>query len=346
MPEVVFEKRGHAGVITLDRQKAFNALNLEMCVLMHDALDDFATDNSISHVVVRSSQNGRFFCAGGDIRSMQAELNAGQFETAEHFFKTEYRLNYKIARYKKPYIALIDGVVMGGGVGISAHGSHRVVSENTIFAMPEVAIGFFPDVGVSSVLAALENNIGAYLAITGERIKAADMLSLGLATHYIPAFAFDEVLNTLAVSDDANAVLANYAQPLANGELQKSLGKISNYFAAQNMQNLIAHLSDNVSDPFAQQVLDTIFKRSPTSMAVALQQLRGPLLSIEDTLRQDFRIASRLMRQKDFPEGVRALLIDKDNAPQWQPATIDDIDIDDIDTIFAPLAAGHELVLS
>ncbi len=346
MPEVIFEKRGHAGVITLDRPKALNALNLEMCEIMHQALNIFENDDDISHVVVCSSQNGRFFCAGGDIRSMQAELVAGQFETAEHFFKTEYRLNHKIARYKKPYIALIDGIVMGGGVGISAHGSHRVVSENTVFAMPEVAIGFFPDVGVSHILAALKHNVGAYLAITGERIKASDMLFAGLATHIIKASDYNDVLKSLTVSKDANAVLAERARKPDESQLQKNLEKMSHFFSAKNMPDLLTALKNDEDDFFAKQALDIIGRRSPTSMAVAMRQLHCGAISIEETLRQDYRIACRLMRQPDFPEGVRALLIDKDNAPRWQPATIDDVKSNDLDATFMPLVDAHELELT
>lgn len=185
MSEIIAEKRGNLGLIMLNRPKALNALNLQMCVDMAVALRDFEKDSAVKHVAVCSGEQGRFFCAGGDIRTLQAQIKQGVYNEAENFFATEYKLNRQIACYSKPYIALIDGIVMGGGVGISAHGAFRIVTDNTVFAMPEVAIGFFPDVGVSRILAQLPGRSGAYLAMTGERIKAADMLYLGLATHHV-----------------------------------------------------------------------------------------------------------------------------------------------------------------
>ncbi|MES2906274.1 MAG: enoyl-CoA hydratase/isomerase family protein [Pseudomonadota bacterium] len=346
MSEIIAEKRGRLGLITLDRPKALNSLNLQMCKDIAIALDVFAADKDIAHVAMRSGENGRFFCAGGDIRTLQAQLSEKVYDEAENFFATEYKLNRKIARYPKPYISLIDGIVMGGGVGISGHGALRAVTENTVFAMPEVAIGFFPDVGVSRLLARLPGKTGAYLAVTGERIKAADMLYLGLATHHVPATSFDAIITMLADSDDAKAVLQRFHVDAGEAPIKNLMEKISHYFDGDTVEEIHSHLADWLSDEFATKCMNTMAARSPMSMAIALKQLELGALSIEDTLVQDYRIACRVIRGHDFPEGVRALLIDKDQKPLWEPATFNAISAESLSNYFVPLPAGKDLAFA
>jgi enoyl-CoA hydratase len=342
MSEVIIETRGSLGLITLNRPKAMNALTMQMCADMTMALRGFEKDAAIKHVVARSAENGRYFCAGGDIRALQAQIKQGIYKEAEEFFSTEYKLNRLIARYPKPYIALIDGIVMGGGVGISGHGTFRIVTDNTVFAMPEVAIGFFPDVGVSRLLAQLPGKMGAYLAMTGERIRAADMLYLGLATHHVAPAAFDNIINALSDGEEAKSVLdRSVLVPLA-APLSQLKEKIEHYFSALDLKKIIASLSLSI-DKFAEKCMLTIGARSPTSMAIALKQLQAGVLDIDETLKRDFRLAWHIIRGNDFPEGVRALLIDKDQKPQWQPTRIEDISDDSIAKYFASLSPEKEL---
>lgn len=342
MSDLTIEKRGHAGMITLNRPKALNALTIGMCREISAALDDFAKDSNIAHVVMRSSENGRFFCAGGDIRTLQMQLRNGVYAEAEDFFRTEYRMNRKIARFLKPYISLIDGVVMGGGVGISGHGTFRVVTQNTVFAMPEVGIGFFPDVGASRLLAALPNHIGAYLAITGERINAADMMHTGLATHFIRAENFENILAGLETTLSAVVVLDRFSEVMGESHLSKAT-EIPHYFSDTNLISLHARLVEKREREFESKCITIMAARSPTSMAIALRQLCDGAKNIEDTLIQDFRIACRIIREHDFPEGVRAVLIDKDHNALWEPATLNSVDNQRLEGFFAPLPSNLEL---
>jgi enoyl-CoA hydratase len=342
MSEVIAETRGSLGLITLNRPKAMNALTTKMCADMAAALRTFEKDPAIKHVAVRSSEQGRFFCAGGDIRTLQDQIKQGVYGEAEAFFNTEYKLNRQIARYPKPYIALIDGIVMGGGVGISGHGAFRVVTDNTVFAMPEVAIGFFPDVGVSRLLAQLPGKMGAYLAMTGERIRAHDMLTLNLATHHVAPTVFEDIINALSAGEPAQEVLDRAVLVPIKAPLAQLEEKIAHHFGSLDLKKIRASLSLS-TDAFAEKCLLTISARSPTSMAIALRQLQSGALDIDETLRRDFRLSWHIIRNHDFPEGVRALLIDKDQNPQWQPARIEDISEQDITAYFAPLPPEKEL---
>ena len=345
MSEIIAEKRGNLGLIMLNRPKALNALNLQMCVDMAVALRDFEKDSAVKHVAVCSGEQGRFFCAGGDIRTLQAQIKQGVYNEAENFFATEYKLNRQIACYSKPYIALIDGIVMGGGVGISAHGAFRIVTDNTVFAMPEVAIGFFPDVGVSRILAQLPGRSGAYLAMTGERIKAADMLYLGLATHHVAPDFFEPIIDALSKGKTVKAALDSFALTPVTAPLEALKEKIDHYFSSLDLKKIEASLRLS-TDEFAEKCLLTMGARSPTSIAIALRQLQAGVLDIDETLKRDFRLAWHIIRGHDFPEGVRALLVDKDQKPQWQPARIEDIKDEDVDSYFAVLPPEKELGLA
>ncbi len=336
--DILVEKRGSLGLVTLNRPQALNALNEAMIDGLQAALDAFEVDPEVRHVAVRSG-GGKAFCAGGDIRLMYELGQAGRHAEALDFWRREYRLNAHIKRFPKPYIALIDGIVMGGGVGISLHGSHRLCGPNYLFAMPEVGIGFFPDVGASYALPRLEGACGMYLALTGARIRRADAIELKLATHSIRAGAEDEIIAALADGAAIDALLPGFAEDAGAPPIADLREKIDLYFLQPGLLPIIGALGLAAEDePFAAETLAGMMKRSPTSMALAFEQMkRGKGLSFEAAMVMEFRIVSRIVHGHDFYEGVRALIIDKDNAPRWQPPRLADLDARAIEGYFAPL---------
>lgn len=332
---VLCERRGTAGLITLNRPKALNALTLEMVRAMRRALDAWATDPAVTRVVVQGAGE-RAFCAGGDIRRIHQEGSAGRFTEAETFFREEYELNALIQRYPKPYIALIDGIVMGGGVGVSLHGSHRVAAERTTFAMPETGIGFFPDVGATHALPRLPGFVGTYLALTGERIGQGDVVAFGLATHAAPAARFPEIRDALGEGAPVEAAIGAGEAP-APGPLHAERALIDSCFSADSVPEVLARLDAAGSD-FASKTAATIRTRSPTSLVLALAQMRrGATLSFPEAMRLEYRILCRILRGHDFYEGVRSVLIDRDGKPDWQPATLEAVRPADIEAHFAPM---------
>ena len=338
--EIRFERVGKAGVVTLTRPKALNALTHSMVTALGNALDAWARDASVALVVIRGE--GRAFCAGGDILDVYRSGLAGNPPVS--FFADEYRLNAAIARFPKPYVALIDGIVMGGGFGVSFHGSHRVLTENASFAMPEVGIGFFPDVGGSYTLPRLRDAFGMYLALTGNRIRQGDALWAGLATHCIAAADLDGLLSALCESGDADAALAPVAgapEPETDAATRAVIAKC---FSADTLDGVLAALAAEGGD-FAAATLETIAKRSPTSLKVAFRQIRaGASLSMDACMRMEFRILNRMLAGTDFYEGIRAAIVDKDGAPQWRPAALNEVDDAAVQAYFAPLPGG-DLVL-
>ncbi|AWN53977.1 enoyl-CoA hydratase/isomerase family protein [Methylobacterium sp. 17Sr1-1] len=332
---VLCERRGAAGLITLNRPKALNALTLEMVRAMRAALDAWAADPAVTRVVVQGAGE-RAFCAGGDIRRIHEEGSAGKFEEAQTFFREEYELNALIQRYPKPYVALIDGIVMGGGVGVSVHGSHRVAAERTAFAMPETGIGFFPDVGATYALPRLPGFVGTYLALTGERIGQGDVLAFGLGTHAAPAARFDAIRDALSEGGPVEAAIGHHDAP-APGPLHAERALIESCFSADSVPEVLARLDAAGSD-FAQKSAATIRTRSPTSLVLALAQMRrGASLSFPEAMRLEYRILCRILRGHDFYEGVRSVLIDRDGKPDWRPATLEAVQASDIEAHFAPM---------
>jgi enoyl-CoA hydratase len=342
-PEILCDVRGHAGVITLNRPRALNALTLGMVRGLAKALDAWEHDPAIRHVVVMGAGE-KAFCAGGDIRHLYELGKAGQIAQARSFWREEYVLNARIKAYPKPYVALIDGIVMGGGVGVSLHGSHRVAGERYLFAMPEVGIGFFPDVGATHALPRLPGATGTWLAVTGERVGQADALALGLATHAIASSAMAGLLAALVEGEDVDAALAACAAPApqqtaAPSPLSANRALIDHAFSAATVEDIIDRLGA-VSDanPFAARLLSAMATKSPTSMKLALAQMQaGGALSFAEAMRAEFRIVSRIATSHDFREGVRAVIIDKDNKPSWQPARLADVDGAMVAAYFAAL---------
>jgi enoyl-CoA hydratase len=346
--EILFERRGAAGIVTLNRPKALNAVTHQMVRALATKLGDWARDQAVTRVVITAAGD-RAFSAGGDIRALHDLGRAGRHGEALQFWRDEYMLNTLIKRYPKPYVALIDGIVMGGGVGVSIHGSHRVVGDRFQFAMPEVGIGFFPDVGATWFLPRLPGEVGTYVALTGERLKNADAVPLGIATHYVASPRFPEVLDALTGTAPVYAALDTFAEKLGIGALVAYRQAIDRLFRDDDVEDILAALNrESVSRSpmagWAGATAAAMRGKSPTSLKIALAQLRrGKDWSFTECMKAEFRIVSRIIRGHDFYEGVRAVIIDKDNLPRWKPDRLGQVLPLDVDGYFAPL--DHELEL-
>ncbi|CUA90114.1 Enoyl-CoA hydratase/carnithine racemase [Chelatococcus sambhunathii] len=340
--EILCERRGAAGVVTLNRPKALNALTLGMVRAMRAALDAWEKDPAVTRVVVTGA-GGRAFCAGGDIRRLHDLGREGRIDEARTFWGEEYKLNARIKSYTKPYVALIDGIVMGGGVGLSLHGSHRVASEKLMFAMPEVGIGFFPDVGATYALPRLPGAAGTYLAVTGERIGLADACALGIATHAVASSAMGQVLDDLCAGGDIAAVLAAHAVDPGAPPLAGERAMIDRCFAGADIPDILNRLLSETgqSSENAGRLAALMRTKSPTSMAIAREQMRrGASLTFAEAMRLEYRIVSRIAEGHDFYEGVRAVIVDKDQAPKWRPQRVEEVTSEAIAAYFAPLPEG------
>jgi enoyl-CoA hydratase len=328
--DVVFCRDGALGRITLNRPKALNALNLHMCRAMLDQLRDWAKDPAIGAVVI-DAVPGRAFCAGGDLRDIY-EWGRNGDPRASEYFTTEYRLNATIRHFAKPYVALIDGMAMGGGAGVSIHGTFRAVSENTLFAIP--------DIGASYFLSRLPGEIGMYLALTGHRIAPADMVYAGLATHLIPASRHREILSRLAKGEAPADVLKNLAVEPCEAPLSEHRAAIDRAFAKDSVREILAALADE--GEWGRQTLGILGSRSPTSLELTFREIRrGAKVEFDDCMRMEYRITSRILAGHDFYEGVRAAIIDKDQKPRWQPDRLDAVNAEDIERHFASLGQSE-----
>jgi enoyl-CoA hydratase len=347
-PEILFERRGSAGVITLNRPQALNAVTHAMVCLLRQWLETWARDTAVTCVVITAS-GARAFSAGGDIRILHDLGRAGRQEEALPFWRDEYRLNAFIKGYPKPYVALIDGITMGGGVGLSIHGSHRVAGDRCVFAMPEVGIGFFPDVGATFALPRMPGEIGTYCVLTGDRLGIADAVKTGMATHHIPSPHFADVLEALCGSDAVDAVLDSFAVTPGTGPILTRRAVIDDLFAGDRVEAILARLDHKAREvgpdrEWAEATAAAINSKSPTSLKIALAQMRrGKAWSFAQCMKAEFRIVSRIVYSHDFYEGVRAVIVDKDNRPQWRPAALAEIGEADVERYFAPLDAELEL---
>jgi enoyl-CoA hydratase len=340
-PEILFERRGAAGIVTLNRPQALNAVTHGMVRALRARLDQWRDDPAVTRVVVMAA-GGRAFSAGGDLRALYDLGRAGRHEEACDFWRDEYALNAVIKHYRKPYVALIDGIVMGGGVGVSVHGSHRVAGDRFQFAMPEVGIGFFPDVGATWFLPRLSGELGAFCALTAERLRADDAVASGVATHRVRSARFAELLDGLTGTVPVDALLAAFAEPAGEGPATAMRNMIDRHFAAEKVEDILAALDRG--DASAQAIAATIRGKAPRSLKIALAQTRrGPHWSFDDCMRAEFRIVSRIVRGVDFYEGVRAVIIDKDNAPHWEPERLEDVTDAEVERHFAPLDRELEL---
>ena len=337
MTEVLVIKEGRVGRIRLNRPRALHALNYAMCMAILDALAEFERDDDIA-VVVFDHAEGRGFCAGGDIR-MLAESGKGDGREARAFFHAEYRMNHRLFTYAKPTVAVMDGITMGGGVGIALPCRYRVATENTKFAMPETGIGLFPDVGGGWYLPRLPGQVGKFLALTGARLDGAECLALGLATHYVASADVPAALAALHDGDDIAAALKSHGIGAPLARIVANRTHIDRLFAGETVGDIMAALEADGGE-WAAKELATLRTKSPLSMAVALRQLRegATMPDFASEMRQEYAIGARVVHTHDFIEGVRALIVDKDNAPQW----VQTVDPAQVDAIFAPLPALEE----
>jgi enoyl-CoA hydratase len=336
MSDVLLHTTGRAAHITLNRPKAINALSHAMVLRIAEALTAWEHDPAVETVVITGAGE-RGLCAGGDIRAVHDDARDGDGTAAAAFWRDEYRLNARIARYPKPYVAIMDGIVMGGGVGVSAHGSVRIATERSRIAMPETGIGFVPDVGGTRLLALAPGELGTHLALTGAQIGAADALLCGLADHFMPSGSIRPFVTDLADLPVPEA-LARHVRSAPEGELAGHRAWIDACCTADTVEEIVQRLSAH-GDPAAKQAAETLLTRSPTALKVTLAALRRArrLGSLERVLDQEYRVSCATLATHDLVEGIRAQVVDKDRDPHWSPATLAEVTDADIDRFFAPL---------
>jgi enoyl-CoA hydratase/carnithine racemase len=315
-------KEGRAGRIRLNRPKALNALNPEMVLAVIAALAAFAPDPAVHFVLIDAPARG--FCAGGDVRALREAGMAGMGGPIEEFFTAEYAMNQALADFAKPVVSLIDGICMGGGIGLSVHGSHRVASERAVFAMPETAIALFPDVGTSYVLPRLPGALGMYLGLTGARLAGADAVHGGLATHFVENAKLPALAEALVA--DGVAAVAAFAAPLPAFTLAPHRALIDHAFAAPNVPEILHRLSA-ADDEFAQQTLAALRAHSPLSISWSFEIVRrGATSDLPACLAAELALVRKVAMHPEFHEGVRAVLVDKDRQPKWHPERLEDVD--------------------
>lgn len=342
--ELLTHVKGGMGWIILNRPKVLNALSLTMIQGLSHFLKKWEQDSSIKAVVIQGAGD-KAFCAGGDVRAVYEAKHRGDTHIYDRFFREEYTLNTYIKTYPKPYVSLIDGVNMGGGLGVSVNGTHRIVTEKALMAMPETGIGFFTDVGATAFLNKIQGAVGLFLGLTGTRLKAADALWSGFATHYLPSHDLPSLKTTLEKGTPLEEALATYCHPLEEqGFLAHHAKLIENHFHKSSLKEILESLAQDLS-PFAQNTYNTLMTKSPTSLAVVFRQLtEGKALSFHDQMKQEFRLSQHMIKAHDFSEGIRSVLIDKDHLLHWKPSCIEDLTQKDIDTYFESLG-NKELIL-
>ncbi|WP_379545617.1 enoyl-CoA hydratase/isomerase family protein [Qipengyuania sp. DSG2-2] len=346
--DVNIHKHGRVGHISLNRPKALHALTLEMCHAMSAALTDWADDDEVEAIILDHAE-GRGFCAGGDIAFLRnSALNDGGV-SGRKFFHDEYQLNHQMMTYAKPIVAFMDGITMGGGVGIALPAKFRVATENTRFAMPETGIGLFPDVGGGWHLSRLGGRLGQFLALTGARLDGSECLWAGIATHYVPSdLLADLKARIIEKPDRIGGILSEPVGTPPKARIEDNADLIRKHFASDSYEDILASLeaAHEDGDVWATKERDTLGTKSPQTCKVALRQLKesADLNSFADNMVMEYRIASRVLVRPDFAEGVRAVITDKTNDPKWDPPTPQDVSEELIASIFAPLPEGEEWV--
>ncbi|WP_374024794.1 enoyl-CoA hydratase/isomerase family protein [Mycobacterium sp. HNNTM2301] len=333
--EVLTRIDGDVGLITLNRPKAINSLNQRMVDALRAVLTDWADDDAVRAVVL-SGAGERGLCAGGDVVSIYHSARKDGVE-ARRFWRDEYLLDAQITDFAKPYVALMDGIVMGGGVGVSAHANIRVVTDTSKIAMPEVGIGFVPDVGGAFLLSRAPGGLGLHAALTGTPFSGADAIAMGFADHYVP-HADLEAFTRAVVADGVQSALAKHAVEPPPSELAAQRPWIDDCYAGDTVEDIVAALRGHAAGP-ANDAADLISTRSPISLSVALEAVRraAKLETVKDVLVQDYRVSSASLRSHDLVEGIRAQLIDKDRNPKWSPATLDAVSAADVEAYFTPV---------
>ena len=350
--DILFGRRGGVGMVLLNRPQALNAFTLGMYRRFDPALRGWADDPQTRAVLLQGAGD-RAFCAGGDVRAVYEAGKgiSGDNEFTSVFFAEEYRILHLLHRYPKPYIAIIDGITMGGGAGVSVNGAYRIATEKTMFAMPETGIGLFPDVGATRFLNLCPGRIGRYLGLTGARLGAADALYCGLATHFVPRERVPQLVAALAAlawrdeeeCAQVEALLGQFAADPGPPSLAARCGVIDRCFAGETMEAILDALAAETEDrEWAAKTRATLLTKSPTSLRITLRQLvLGRGMNLEDALRLEYRMTQLVMAAHDFYEGIRAVLIDKDQRPRWQPGTLAEVDEAMTDSYFASLGPGE-----
>lgn len=341
--------QGNLGVITLNRPAALNALTHEMCININEMLARWSYAPHIKAVLINGAGD-KAFSAGGDIVELYHKGKNNQLEAVRSFFRDEYNLNYRIRYFPKPFISLLDGITMGGGVGVSIHGSHCVVTERFVFAMPETAIGFFPDIGGSYFLSRCPGEIGVYLGLTGMRLNAAEAIYVELAEHFICSNHLDEVIDALAQAkfdEDpyqcVSEVLQQYSVIPETPQIAMERHAIDRCFSKDSVEEIMQMLAET-DRAWHQSILGILKQKSPLSLKITLEEIRqGVALDFESCMQMEFRLCVRFMQDHDFYEGVRAVLIDKDKKPHWNPNTIEKVTQDKVQHYFAKLPEQEEL---
>lgn len=342
--DILFSVQNGIGIIQLNRPQALNALTHDMCIPLEQHLRSWAKDAAVKAVIIKGSGE-KAFCAGGDIRKL-ADRGPDGAQYRKAFWYDEYRCNTLIGEYPKPFIALIDGIFMGGGVGLSVHGSHRIISEFAHFAMPETGIGLFPDVGGTYFLPRCPGELGIYLGLTGARLKGADILTAGVATHFVPRAsmaALEQALIDAAPGDKAaiDAIVMKFATDPGSSQLAERKAEIDRRFGGESVAAVMTALETDPT-PFSIEQAGIIRAKSPTSVKLTFAQLRrGRSLSLRDCMKLEWRICNHIALGHDFYEGVRAVIIDKDHKPKWQPARLEDVSDAEIEKYFTPVADGE-----
>lgn len=337
-PKIEIVRRGAVVTFVLNRPRQLNAFDDDMRKALADEIPRIARNPDI-YIVALTSSSPRAFCAGGDIRAL-AQAAKSDMAKARAMFAAEYQLDWLLDCFSKPSVSLVNGICMGSGAGLTSYNTHRVAGENYAFAMPETAIGLFPDVGVGYILARLPWPMGLYLGLTGRTVSRADASWLGLATHCIDSAAFPAILAALADVEPVDALLDGLHREPGAGELSQEFGLIGDFFSGGSIGDIVGRLrgASGAAKAWADATLQGLMKRSPMSLAITDRQIRAcRALDLRDTLIQDYRLAWRCLDAPDFAEGVRAALIDKDNAPRWSPASLDAIEALTVDRYFAPL---------
>lgn len=333
MSDIEITEDGRIGLIRLNRPKALNAIDLGMIRVISTALRAWA-ENPAVHAVAIEGEGDRAFCAGGDIRAIRAMTLAGDIVGVETFFAEEYALNAAIAAYPKPYVALIDGICMGGGIGLSIHGDIRVTSEAGLFAMPETAIGMFPDVGATYALPRLPGELGMYLGLTGARLAGADAVHAGIATHFVPRAEMPAL--KLALARDGVAVVAAFAQPPPPFTLAPHRAAIDRCFGVPDVAGILARLADERS-AWGDETLATLRGHSPSALLFSFAAIRaGASRNLHRCLEAELALTRHVTAHPDLAEGVRAMVVEKDRTPRWTPARVEDVDSAAIMAMFVP----------
>jgi enoyl-CoA hydratase len=340
--EVLISVERGAGRLRLNRPKAIHALTTQMCEAMSEALLKWRTDSNVEIVIIDHAE-GRGFCAGGDVVMLARSGNTDADE-AKRFFFAEYRLNHLLFTYPKPTLAIMDGITMGGGVGISLPCTYRVATENTRLAMPETSIGLFPDVGGGWYLSRLPGRVGQFMVLSGARLDGAECRYLNLATHYVEQSGIDDLVERLMVAPSrTNGALGAASAQLPEAKIEQNLGLIARLFASDRLEDVLAALEADESE-WAHSELATLRTKSPLSCKVSLRLLAdgAARASFTDEMRAEYALAGRVVRTHDFREGVRALLIDKTGDPQWDPPSPEEVTQEMLDVLLAPLPPSEE----